>query len=72
MNKPSDTQQTQPTDSQMLDFLIDNGAYINAFHVFNGVHCYVIHAHDLKKNWPPEIYDDPRQAIAAEMEKEAK
>lgn len=36
MDKLSNTQQTQPTDSQMLDFLIDNGAYINAFHVFNG------------------------------------
>lgn len=49
-----------PNDSQMLDFMIENGAYINAFHLFGELSCYVMYAHDIERNKSPaEVYKHP-------------
>ena len=60
-NEVENTQQTQPTDTEMLDWIMLNGVYVSEF----GEKWIIDDSFD-------ELYDTPRQAIAAEMMKENK
>lgn len=60
------TNTTQPTDTEMLDWVIERGVSI-----YTGVkpNCYQVEKGDF---WASEVYPTPRQAIADTMEKEVK
>lgn len=60
----SDTQQTQPTDTEMLDWMIERGVSI-----YTGVkpNYYQVEKSDF---WASDVYPTPRAAISAEMAKE--